>query len=106
MLNSTTLLGLESSCKRPLNTVTVKLHGAVRPAVSVAVQVTVVVPTGKVDPLAGTHAVVTPGQLSVAIGAGYVTVVEVVGGQATAETAVTFAGHVIVGGVVSSLPVA
>ena len=36
-------------------------------AASVAVHVTVVVPTGKVDPLAGTHTIVAPGQLSEAV---------------------------------------
>jgi hypothetical protein len=36
------------------------------PAVSVAVQVTVVVPSGKSEPLAGSQATVTPGQLSIA----------------------------------------
>ena len=91
-------MGLESSCKRPLNTVTEKLQLAVLPDASVAVQVTVVVPAGRVAPLGGTQATVTPGQLSEAVGAGNVTTVEVVGGQATAETAVTFAGQVIVGG--------
>ena len=35
---------------------------------SLAVHVTVVVPTGKVDPDAGTHATVAPGQLSDAVG--------------------------------------
>ena len=34
-------------------------------AASVAVHVTVVVPTGKVEPLAGTHTIEAPGQLSV-----------------------------------------
>jgi hypothetical protein len=54
-------------------TVTVKLHVPVKPAASVAVQVTVVVPFTKVAPLAGTHATVAPGQLSVAVGVVYVT---------------------------------
>ena len=34
---------------------------------SLAVQVTVVDPTGNVEPDAGTHAIVAPGQLSVAV---------------------------------------
>lgn len=51
-------------------TVTLNVHVAVFAAASVAVQVTVVVPTGKDEPDAGTHAVVTPGQLSLAVGAG------------------------------------
>ena len=50
-------------------TVTVKLHVAVCPEVSVAVQVTVVVPLGNAVPDAGVQLVVTPGQLSVAVGA-------------------------------------
>ena len=91
-------MGLASSCKRPLNTLTEKLQVAVLPDVSVAVQVTVVVPAGKVDPLGGTQATVTPGQLSEAVGLVKVTAVEVVGGHATAETAVTFVGQEIVGG--------
>ena len=49
-LNSTTLLGSLSSCRHPLNTVTVKLQLAVLLEASVAVQVTVVVPTGKDEP--------------------------------------------------------
>ena len=50
-------------------TVTVKLQEAVLPLLSVAVQFTVIVPFANVEPLAGTQAVVTPGQLSVAVGA-------------------------------------
>lgn len=50
-------------------TVTVKLQVAVFCAASVAVQVTVVVPTGNVEPEAGTQlAALTPGQLSVGVG--------------------------------------
>ena len=48
-------------------TVTVKLHGAVLPEVSLAVQFTVVVPTAKVAPEAGLQAMVEPGQLSEAV---------------------------------------
>src|SRR4030095_14001962 len=69
-LNSTTLRALESSCKQPLNTVTLKLQVAVLSAVSVAVQVTVVVPTGKVDPDAGLQSTLMSEQLSDACGAG------------------------------------
>lgn len=97
-LNNTTLPGLESSCKQPLNTVTVKLQVAVLPDASVAVQVTVVTPTGSTDPDAGSQDVVTPGQLSEAVGGGKVTVVLTEGGQVGAATAVTLAGQVIVGG--------
>ena len=77
---------------------TVNVHVAVFAAASVAVHVTVVVPTGKDEPEAGTHAVVTPGQLSPAVGAAYVTVAAHVPG---ALLAVTLAGQVIVGGCVS-----
>jgi hypothetical protein len=50
-------------------TVTVKLQDAVAPFPSVAVQVTVVAPTGKVEPDGGAQAKVTPGQLSATVGA-------------------------------------
>src|SRR5437868_4163770 len=50
-------------------TVTVKVHALVRALVSVAVQVTVVVPLAKSVPLTGLQTKVTPGQLSVAVGA-------------------------------------
>src|SRR5579871_4064077 len=43
-----------------------KLQEAVLPAASVAVQVTCVVPAGKVEPDGGSQLIVTPGQLSVA----------------------------------------
>ena len=49
-------------------TVTVKVHEAVLLEVSVAVQVTVVVPTGKHVPDAGAQEAVDPGQLSVGVG--------------------------------------
>ena len=51
-----------------LNTVTVNEQFDLFPEVSVAVHSTVVVPIGNVDPEGGRHAVVTPGQLSVAAG--------------------------------------
>jgi len=71
----------------------------VLPDVSVAVQVTVVVPTGKHEPEGGVHAVVTPGQLSLAVGAGKLTATHglVIDGVFT----VWFGGQVIVGGCVS-----
>ena len=49
-------------------TVTVNVQVPVLAEASVAVHVTVVAPTGKVEPDAGTHATVDPGQLSVAVG--------------------------------------
>ena len=100
-LNRTTLAGLLSSCRHPLNTVTVKLHVAVLPDVSVAVQVTVVVPTGKIEPLGGLHTEVTPGQLSDTVGGGKLTVAALEIGQVCATIAVTLAGQVIIGGCVS-----
>jgi hypothetical protein len=63
--------------------------------------VTVVVPTGNIEPLGGVHTEVTPGQLSDIVGAGKVTVALLEIGQVCAATAVTFAGQVIVGGCVS-----
>jgi len=48
-------------------TLTVKLHVLLLPCASVAVLVTVVVPTAKLLPLAGTLTTLTPGQLSAAV---------------------------------------
>jgi hypothetical protein len=84
-----------------LNVLTEKLQVALLPEVSVAVQVTVVVPTGTGEPEGGTQATVTPGQLSVATGGGKETAVAAAGGQAGAATAVTEAGQVMTGGCVS-----
>ena len=53
------IAGASVSC-----TVTPNEHVPVFPTASVAVHVTVVVPTGKVEPLAGTQAIEAPGQLS------------------------------------------
>jgi hypothetical protein len=61
------MLEFVSSCKQRLKTLTVNEQVAVLPDISVAVQVTVVVPNGKVDPEAGEQATVTIGQLSVAV---------------------------------------
>lgn len=89
-----------SSTRQALNTVTVNEHEAVLPDASVAVQVTVVVPTGKVEPDAGEQTTVTPGQLSDAVGAKF-TVAEVRIGHLEPAAVKMFAGHVIVGGCVS-----
>src|SRR5204863_2958922 len=89
-----------SSTRQALNTVTVNEHVAVLPEASVAVQVTVVVPTLKLEPEGGVQDVVTPGQLSDAVGAN-VTVLLVLIGHAAAAEVKMFAGHVIVGGCVS-----
>lgn len=67
-------------------------------AASVAVQLTVVVPSGKHVPGGGTHIVVTPEQLSLATGAVKVTAAQVWPGEAAA---LMFAGQAIVGACVS-----
>jgi hypothetical protein len=48
-------------------TVTVKEQALVFPLASVAVQFTVVVPLGKVEPLAGVQLILAPEQLSLAL---------------------------------------
>jgi|ERR1043165_9808235 len=96
-LNRTTLAGLLSSCKQALNTVTLKLQLAVLPEASVAVQVTVVVPTGNIEPEGGLHTATTPGQLSETVGGAKVTVVILEIGQVCAATAVTVVGQLMVG---------
>jgi hypothetical protein len=64
-----TIVGLSQSL-----TVTLKEQLAVRPAASLTVQVTVVVPGRNVEPDAGLHiGAPTPGQLSLATGAGQLT---------------------------------
>lgn len=52
------------------STITAKVQEDTLSEASVAVQVTVVVPRGKVDPGGGSQEKVTPGQLSVAMGGG------------------------------------
>lgn len=76
---------------------------AVLPLASVAVQVTVVVPTGNVEPDGGVHTTAFggSGQLSLAVGCGKVVTAPEAGGQVAAATEVTGDGQVIVGGVVS-----
>jgi len=74
-------------------TVTVNVHVEVLPCASVAVLVTVVVPTTKLVPLAGLLDTVTPGQLSVALTANVTLLLQAPG---TALT-VIFAGQVICG---------
>jgi hypothetical protein len=76
-------------------TVTVNEHVAVLPLVSVAVQVTVLVPRAKVEPLVGAQLLVTPGQLSPMVGA-----LQVIAGDEQVPDAVfvaILAGQVIVG---------
>src|SRR5258705_73297 len=78
-------------------TVTVNVQVLVRALVSVAVQVTVVTPLIKSVPLAGLQTKVTPGQLSVAVGANVTWVVQAPRSVLTA----TLAGQVICGSSVS-----
>jgi hypothetical protein len=63
------LLELESSCKPPLNIATLKVHVDVLFDRSLAVQVTEVTPTGKLEPLGGEQVVVTLEQVSETTGA-------------------------------------
>ena len=79
-------------------TVTVNAHVPVFDDASVAVQLTAVVPTGKVEPVAGTQLTVAPGQLSEAVGVVKFTTAEHCPAVAGV---VMFAGHVIVGACVS-----
>jgi hypothetical protein len=74
-------------------TVTVNWQLAVWPDVSVAVQVTVLVPFEKADPDAGLQLEVTPGQLSLAVGEKVTTAEHTFGSVGL----VMFAGQLIVG---------
>ena len=77
-------------------TVTVNEHEAELAEASETVQVTVVVPFGKLEPEAGAQAgVPTPVQLSVAVGVAKLTTEA---HWPVVLDAVTFAGHVITGG--------
>lgn len=78
-------------------TVTVNVHVAVWPDVSVAVLVTVVVPLGNTEPDGGRLTTVTPGQLSVAVTVNVVNAEHRFG----SVDLVIFAGQVIVGACVS-----
>jgi len=78
-------------------TVTLKTHDAVLPLASVAVHVTGVVPRANRVPEGGTHVVVAPGQLSLAVAAKLT-----IASQRPASVLVTtFAGHTTAGGSVS-----
>ena len=80
-------------------TVTLNEQLAEFPAASLTLQVTVVVPFGKIAPETGAHeGVPTPGQLSLAVGAGNVTAAEHWPGV---FATVMLAGQVIEGGCVS-----
>ena len=80
-----------------LNTVTVKAHVFVLLPESTAVQVTVVVPSGKSEPEAGVHVTIgAASQLSVAVA------VKVARAELEDVQRVTLAGQLIVGAVVST----
>src|ERR1041385_1972677 len=95
-LDKTTLVETVSSCRQAVKTVTPKLQEAVLFEGSVAVQVTVVVPTGKGEPDGGTQTTVAE-QLSEAVGAGKLITELVASGQVCAATTLTEAGQVIIG---------
>jgi len=76
------------------STVTLTEHEAVLLLVSVAVHVAGVVPTGNVEPEFGTHASVTPGQLSEEVDVKLTTAVQTSGSFPT----VMSAGQVTDGG--------
>jgi hypothetical protein len=91
---STTRFGLALSCRQALNKTSGNEQVAVLPDASVAVQVTVVVPTGKIEPDGGLQATLTAQPFgSVADGRANVTAPLVRGGQVGAVTAVTLAGQ-------------
>jgi hypothetical protein len=104
----TTFPGFELSCRHKLNIVTGNEHTAVFPAASVAVHVTVVVPTGNIEPDGGTHATVTPGQLSLTAGVAKFTTPALENGHVAWATTLTVPGHpfVNVGGIGSTVVVA
>ena len=78
-------------------TVTVNVHVELLPSASVAVLVTVVVPTTKLVPLAGLLETVTPEQLSVALTLNVTLLLQAPGAAFT----VRFAGQLSTGAVVS-----
>jgi len=95
----TTLVGHAIDGRSRSSIVTVKLQFVVFPARSVAVHVTVVTPFMKVDPDGGTHATVTPGQLSFALAAPYSTLLRLHGPESVVDT--IFVEQVIDGGSIS-----
>ena len=101
-LTSRTLPTLVSSCKQKLKTLTSKTQLAVLLEVSVAVHVTVVVPTGKGWPVVTKtpfwflQATVTPGQLSEAVTVKFTGALLAIGHEAAAAT-LKLDGHVIDG---------
>src|SRR5258708_36948578 len=81
-------------------TTMLKLHPAVLPVASVAVQVTVFVPVAKLEPLGGTQTSATPGQSSVAVAAKFTTTLH----RPAAMLVVMSPGQGVDGGVVSNAP--
>ena len=75
LLKSKTRAGLLVSCRHTSNTAMVNPQVAVFVDASVAVQEIAVEPGGNVEPEGGVQVVVTPGQLSLEVGGGYVTTV-------------------------------
>jgi hypothetical protein len=90
---NTTSPGLESSCRQKLNTFTPNVHVVMLFDASVAVHVTVVVPTGNCDPAGGLHTTVGVPQLSVATGVAKLTGAVVENGHEGCATTVIAAGH-------------
>jgi hypothetical protein len=91
---NTTFLGLESSCKQKLHAFTPNVHCVMLLDPSVAVQITVVVPTGNIDPDGGLHT--TAGfavQLSVATGVAKLAETVVANGHDACATVVTSPGQ-------------
>ena len=78
--------------------VTVKLHVLVLPEASTAVHITGVTPFGKVEPLGGLQATVTPVQLSLAVALQVTLLLE---HRPEWVLATMLLGHMIEGGVVS-----
>src|SRR3954471_23227793 len=92
---------MSSQAALPASTRTVKVHWAWFPDVSVAVQMTVVAPSGKGEPEGGTQTTLARPQLSFAMGDGKVTTAPDPPVQNEPEDTVLSAGQVIVGGSVS-----
>ena len=89
---------MTGACVSLIVTVKVQVALGLFGLASIAVQVTVVVPTGKNEPEGGEQLVVAPGQLSEAVGGGKLTTAPHWFGSLPC---VMFAGQVIVGGCVS-----
>ena len=91
------------SCRKMSNTFTGKLHVAVFPEASVAVQLTVVVPSGKLVPDGGTHTTAPAGsaQLSAAVTVYVTSVPTFVVGQVGGDDLTTSVGQFNTGACVS-----